>query len=210
MQPEAPSCRQRMQCLSVAWGPLELMNDLHRACCRDVFGDAVGYPTSGTVFDYYVDLKGTRGSDLRSWSDSMPSFQYDKRKPYFGMLVPTLDTVRYSFLLEVVNCSLLRLAGWAPSLAACCKRRAPLLAQGAHAVCLVQSGLVGCAMVGSATPSGCSCCLFAPALPAELGTSVQWHATSCIWHLNPQQSRHLGVCVGSEQRLDAVGVSGLP
>ena len=71
------------------------------------------------MFDYYVDLKGTRGSDLRSWSDAMPSFQYDKRKPYFGMLVPTLDTVRYSFLLEVGNSSLLGLSGWTPFLAAC-------------------------------------------------------------------------------------------
>lgn len=109
-----------MQGLLVTWRLLDTGHHLHRACCRDVFGDAVGYPTSGTVFDYYVDLKGTRGSDLRSWSDSMPSFQYDKRKPYFGMLVPTLDTVRYSFLLEVGTSPLLRISGWAPSLAACC------------------------------------------------------------------------------------------
>ena len=64
-------------------------------------GDAVGFPSSGTVFDYYVDLTGPRGSDLRSWCECTPSFQYDKRKPYFQMLVPTLDTVRFSFLLEV-------------------------------------------------------------------------------------------------------------
>jgi dynein heavy chain, axonemal len=39
-------------------------------------------------------------TELRSWNDVVPSFAYDKSVPYFQMLVPTLDTVRYSHLLD--------------------------------------------------------------------------------------------------------------
>ncbi len=34
------------------------------------------------------------------WEKIVPKFNYDKTKPYFEMLVPTVDTVRYGFLMD--------------------------------------------------------------------------------------------------------------
>jgi dynein heavy chain len=45
-----------------------------------------------------VDLK--RG--FVPWEDSVPGFKYSSDIPYFQMMVPTVDTVKYSFLLEAL------------------------------------------------------------------------------------------------------------
>ncbi|XP_028284655.1 dynein heavy chain 6, axonemal [Parambassis ranga] len=37
---------------------------------------------------------------LAPWANLIPSFQYDKEQPFFEMLVPTTDTVRYGYLME--------------------------------------------------------------------------------------------------------------
>ncbi|KAK9823491.1 hypothetical protein WJX72_003121 [[Myrmecia] bisecta] len=71
------------------------------AFARDLFGNLFSLPAAGRLYDYYVDLKSPRGADLRNWADAVPAFQYDRSKPYFQMLVPTIDTARFSFLLEV-------------------------------------------------------------------------------------------------------------
>ena len=34
------------------------------------------------------------------WENVIPGFKYSKETPFFEMLVPTVDTVRYGFLLE--------------------------------------------------------------------------------------------------------------
>lgn len=52
------------------------------------------------VFDYFCDMKSTP-PDFRPWQEVVPSFQYRKEVPYFQMLVPTMDTYRFSYLLEV-------------------------------------------------------------------------------------------------------------
>eukprot|EP00698_Gefionella_okellyi_P007651 TRINITY_DN186_c0_g4_i1.p1 TRINITY_DN186_c0_g4~~TRINITY_DN186_c0_g4_i1.p1 ORF type:complete len:3955 (+),score=1074.62 TRINITY_DN186_c0_g4_i1:43-11907(+) len=51
----------------------------------------------GSCYDYYVDIK-TRV--FIPWSEIVPEFKYDPKVPYFQMLVPTVDTVRNSFLME--------------------------------------------------------------------------------------------------------------
>lgn len=40
----------------------------------------------------------TRRMDL--WEKIVPAFKYDKEVPFFEMLVPTVDTVRFGYLLE--------------------------------------------------------------------------------------------------------------
>lgn len=40
----------------------------------------------------------TRRMDL--WEKIVPPFKYDKEVPFFEMLVPTVDTVRFGYLLE--------------------------------------------------------------------------------------------------------------
>jgi len=37
---------------------------------------------------------------LEPWEKIIPSFDYDKKQPFFEMLVPTIDTVRYGYLME--------------------------------------------------------------------------------------------------------------
>ena len=37
---------------------------------------------------------------LESWETIIPVFEYNKEQPFFEMLVPTTDTVRYGYLME--------------------------------------------------------------------------------------------------------------
>lgn len=37
---------------------------------------------------------------MELWEKVVPKFVYDKNKPYFEMLVPTIDSVRYGYLME--------------------------------------------------------------------------------------------------------------
>jgi dynein heavy chain len=57
----------------------------------------VHLPPSQNIFSYYVDIKN-RGFSL--WDDMVPSFKYNSDVPYFQMIVPTSETVKYSFFLE--------------------------------------------------------------------------------------------------------------
>ncbi|KAJ3093097.1 Dynein heavy chain 6, axonemal [Quaeritorhiza haematococci] len=59
----------------------------------------VQIPSSNNVFCYYVDLK-TRNFAL--WDDLVPSFHYSSDVPYFQMIVPTADTVKYTYFLEAL------------------------------------------------------------------------------------------------------------
>ena len=64
-------------------------------------------PGSGDLFSYYVDFESRR---LEPWEKIIPSFKYSPSIPYFDLLVPTVDTVRFGFLMEkllVVNRSVL-------------------------------------------------------------------------------------------------------
>ena len=37
---------------------------------------------------------------LENWEKIIPQFSFDPEVPYFDLLVPTVDTVRYGFLME--------------------------------------------------------------------------------------------------------------
>jgi dynein heavy chain len=49
------------------------------------------------VYNVYVDLT-TR--ELKTWKSLIPDFKYDPAAPYFGILVPTMDTTRYRYVLQ--------------------------------------------------------------------------------------------------------------
>ena len=60
------------------------------------------FPGGGTVYDYFVvtdDPNEPKGK-FAQWETVVQPFVYSKEKPYFELLVPNVDTTRFSFLLE--------------------------------------------------------------------------------------------------------------
>eukprot|EP00742_Colponemidia_sp_Colp-10_P007071 GILJ01007591.1.p1 GENE.GILJ01007591.1~~GILJ01007591.1.p1 ORF type:complete len:2165 (-),score=376.69 GILJ01007591.1:179-6499(-) len=56
-------------------------------------------PNAGNVFDYCVDFTT---NSFGSWTDLVPSFQYNSALPYWSIVVPTVDTVRYAYCLKIL------------------------------------------------------------------------------------------------------------
>ncbi|KAI8801429.1 dynein heavy chain and region D6 of dynein motor-domain-containing protein [Cladochytrium replicatum] len=59
----------------------------------------VQLPSSNNIFCYFVDIKS---KTFCLWDDLVPQFKYSSETPYFQMIVPTPDTVKYSYLLEAL------------------------------------------------------------------------------------------------------------
>lgn len=54
-----------------------------------------------------MQVDGSKGS-WSSWLSLLTDFSFDRRTPYFNLLVPTAETTKYSFLLE----KLMRSGAW--------------------------------------------------------------------------------------------------
>ncbi|KAJ9531756.1 hypothetical protein QJQ45_021904, partial [Haematococcus lacustris] len=67
---------------------------------REQLGSVANFPGAATVFDYFVDASRTFPHEFRAWTEVVQPFSYRKDVPYFQMLVPTNDTVRFAYLLE--------------------------------------------------------------------------------------------------------------
>lgn len=65
---------------------------------RDFFGK-LHIPQAETVFEYYFNEKEQK---FVHWNKVVPAFEYDPKLPFFSLLVPTVDTVRYSTLLDML------------------------------------------------------------------------------------------------------------
>lgn len=57
-------------------------------------------PEEGSVYDYCTDMDSM---SFASWQTKVPDFEYDPSVPYFNILVPTADTVKYGFFLETLT-----------------------------------------------------------------------------------------------------------
>jgi dynein heavy chain len=64
---------------------------------KDIFPN-LRFPRGETIFDFYVDNE-TQKCYL-DWESKLQEFKYERETPYFTMLVPTIDTTKYSFILE--------------------------------------------------------------------------------------------------------------
>ncbi|ERL87542.1 hypothetical protein D910_04933 [Dendroctonus ponderosae] len=54
-------------------------------------------PPGQDMWYVYMDVQTKR---LTPWQNIMPQFVYDKETPFFDTLVPTLDTVRFGYIME--------------------------------------------------------------------------------------------------------------
>ena len=66
---------------------------------REALEDVASFSGPYTVFDFQVDYVNRK---FVTWEVSVPDFVYDPSVPYFEILVPTVDTCRYSFLLKTL------------------------------------------------------------------------------------------------------------
>lgn len=70
--------------------------------CRELFENAglkLKAPPTLTFFDVFVDSE-TR--EFRPWKDIVRPFDYDPEASYFEMMVPTVDTTRFSSLFSAL------------------------------------------------------------------------------------------------------------
>lgn len=58
-----------------------------------------GFPFDGDVYDYYIDFQKR---EFRQWTEMVPEWTYDPELPYFSILVPTSDTVKFKYLLNQI------------------------------------------------------------------------------------------------------------
>eukprot|EP01063_Lacrimia_lanifica_P009197 TRINITY_DN1620_c2_g3_i1.p1 TRINITY_DN1620_c2_g3~~TRINITY_DN1620_c2_g3_i1.p1 ORF type:complete len:4609 (+),score=2253.81 TRINITY_DN1620_c2_g3_i1:158-13984(+) len=60
------------------------------------------FPSSGQSYDYFVDLKTHQ---WRSWDERVSKFNPEPGTEYLKLIVPTVDLVRYSFLVtQLIRC----------------------------------------------------------------------------------------------------------
>lgn len=56
-----------------------------------------GFPFEGEVFDYYINFEK---KEFRPWTELITEFKYNSEVPYFNILVPTADTVKFKSILS--------------------------------------------------------------------------------------------------------------
>lgn len=74
-------------------------NEMIRAAF-DATDRKVQIPPGGVVYDYFVDIEGDPGGQWKGFEEIIPSFTFDGNVPYFQLLVPSVDTTRYSYVIR--------------------------------------------------------------------------------------------------------------
>jgi len=56
-----------------------------------------GFPFEGEIYDYFIDFQKR---EFKSWNELVPDWQFDTEQPYFNILVPTPDTVKFKYIAD--------------------------------------------------------------------------------------------------------------
>jgi dynein heavy chain len=66
---------------------------------REALESCAFFPPFGMVFDFQMDLAARK---FIPWEQSVPDYKYIPEEPFFQILVPTIDTVRYSYIIKTL------------------------------------------------------------------------------------------------------------
>lgn len=58
-------------------------------------------PNGGLVYDYFFEKDSKSGGKWRLWTDTITKFEIPAKAKFNSITVPTIDTVRYSYLLDL-------------------------------------------------------------------------------------------------------------
>lgn len=64
---------------------------------EEVFPD-ITFPRAESIFDHFINPDTQQG--FVNWSTKVPEFVFDKDAQFFDLLVPTIDTIKYSNIIE--------------------------------------------------------------------------------------------------------------
>lgn len=86
---------------SVIWTVGACVDDLGRSAVDNFIRELEPtFPTQGTVYDYYIDMDQQR---LVSWRNRLSSDKpYDEDTPFYKIIIPTIDTVKYNYLISTM------------------------------------------------------------------------------------------------------------
>ena len=100
---KSEQCKQQIPqvfAFSLVWGISGNVIETHWEAfdefAREELSDSVSLPPGGQLYDYYVDAE----LDFKTWDSIVKPFEYHSDVPYFQLLVPTLDTTRYSWIMD--------------------------------------------------------------------------------------------------------------
>ena len=88
---------------SYVWGMGGFLNDESKgnfdAFARQAFNDVPGtsIPSARSVYSYYMSYKEEK---FVMWDDLIDIFHYNGELSYFDLMVPTVDTTRFGYLLK--------------------------------------------------------------------------------------------------------------
>lgn len=91
-----------MFAFSFIWGVGGSMDQQHYDRMDKIFKDSVfpnlRFPKGETIFDFFLDNESQKC--FLDWESRLEPFKFDREMPYFELLVPTIDTTKYSHVLE--------------------------------------------------------------------------------------------------------------
>lgn len=87
---------------SFVWGISSAMNPIFISKFENFLG-TIFQPNDlprGSIYDSFLSYENKPEGEFKEWSSITPEFVFSKEKTYFELIVPTKDTVRYSWFVE--------------------------------------------------------------------------------------------------------------